>query len=73
MDENRILKNLEVGNPIICILGPGDFTESGHFIVMTGVENGLVRINDPNSRANSAKLWELGKIKDQLRNLWVFR
>ena len=73
LDENRILKNLEVGNPIICILGPGDFTESGHFIVMTGVENGLVRINDPNSRANSAKLWELGKIKDQIRNLWVFQ
>ena len=73
LDENRINSNLEVGNPIICVMGPGDFTTSGHYIVMTGLENGLIRINDPNSYANSQKLWDYDDICDQIRNLWVIR
>ena len=43
----------EAGNPIICAMGKGDFTSSGHYIVLVGTENGLVRVNDPNSYANS--------------------
>ena len=73
LDENRIQRNLEAGNPIICVMGPGDFTNSGHYIVMTGLENGLIRINDPNSYANSQKLWNYDDIYDQIRNLWVIR
>lgn len=72
-DEERIIQNLEVGNPIICIMGPGDFTSSGHFIVLTEYEDGKVRVNDPNSKKRSTKLWELENIKSQIRNLWVCR
>jgi len=71
--ESRIIKNLEVDNPIICAMGPGDFTSSGHYIVMTGYENGMIRINDPNSISNSEKLWKYEDIEDQIRNLWVIR
>lgn len=71
--ESRILDNLEVGNPIICVMGPGDFTTSGHYIVLTGTENGLIRVNDPNSYENSSKLWDYDDIEDQFRNLWVIR
>ncbi len=73
LTESRINRNLEVGNPIICVMGPGDFTTSGHYIVMTGLEDGLIRINDPNSHANSEKLWDYDDICDQIRNLWVIR
>lgn len=73
LDEERIIDNLEVGNPIICIMGPGDFTFSGHFVVMVGYEDGLIRINDPNSYARSERLWSLDTIKDQIENLWVIR
>jgi len=73
LDENVIQKNLEAGYPVICVLGPGDFTTSGHFIVLTGWENGAFRVNDPNSRANSAKLWDYSRISGQIRNLWVIR
>lgn len=73
LDENRIFDNLEVDNPIICVMGPGDFTTSGHFIVMVGCEDGLIRVNDPNSYKNSEKLWDYEDIKDQIRNLWVIR
>lgn len=71
--KSRIMKNLEVDNPIICAMGPGDFTTSGHYIVMTGTENGLICINDPNSKVNSEKLWAYEDICDQIRNLWVIR
>lgn len=72
LDENRVLQNLEAGNPVVCIMGPGDFTTGGHYIVMVGTKDGKIQINDPNSRANSKKLWQFDDIKDQIRNLWAF-
>ncbi len=71
--KGRIDKNLKVDNPIILALGPGDFTTSGHYIVLVGIENGLYRVNDPNSRANSARLWSYEELEPQIRNLWVIR
>lgn len=73
LDKNRVMNNLKVGNPIICIMGPGDFTLKGHFIVMTGIENGKIKINDPNSFKNSNKLWDYDDIYKQINNLWVMR
>lgn len=70
LDKNRILKELKDGRPIICVMGPGDFTTSGHYIVLTGSENGMLKINDPNSRTNSQKLWTYEQISGQIRNLW---
>ncbi len=71
--KKRIFDNLEVGNPIICAMGAGDFTSSGHYIVMVGTQDGKIRIHDPNSYENSGKLWEYEQIEDQIRNLWVIR
>lgn len=73
LNKDRIWRNLEVGNPIIAIMGPGDFTTSGHFIVLAGLENGKIVINDPNSYANSQKRWTYEDIADQIKNLWVIR
>ena len=61
------------GNPVICIMGPGDFTDEGHFIVLTEMEEGKIRIHDPYSVENSSRLWEFEEIEDQIRNLWAFR
>ena len=38
---------------------------------MTGMEDGYIRINDPNSRANSEKMWDYNDIYGQIRNLWM--
>lgn len=73
LDENRIVKNLEVRNPIICVMGPGDFTTTGHFIVITDYIDGKIKVNDPNSSKRSQKLWELSDVMPQIRNLWVCR
>ena len=71
LDENTMIRNLEDGNPIICVVGPGDFTTTGHFIILTGYEDGMVTVNDPNSNARSEKLWDLKSVMGQILNLWV--
>lgn len=72
-DKEHIKKELNSGRPIICILGPGDFTTTGHFIVLTGVdENGGIIVNDPNSIINSKKSWDIEQLMHQIRNLWSY-
>lgn len=72
LDESRVLDELIKGNPIICSMRPGDFTTTGHFIVLSGYQDGKLLVNDPNSRERSQKQWEFSKIKYQIKNLWVF-
>ena len=62
---------LEAGKPIILALGAGDFTSSGHYIVLTGLEDGAFRVNDPNSRIRSEKLWTYEELEGQIRNIWA--
>lgn len=69
--EGVIIERLEQGIPIICVMGPGDFTTTGHFVVMTKYEKGKIWVNDPNSRENSQKGWEYDRIKSQIKNLWA--
>ena len=69
--KKKIMDNLAAGNPIICAMGKGDFTTSGHYIVLAGAEAGGFRVNDPNSRINSGKLWTYEELGHQIRNIWV--
>lgn len=72
-DEAHILAELEAGHPIICVVGPGDFTTSGHFLVLTGVDDsGKILLNDPNSIIRSEKAWDLEELMGQIRNLWSY-
>ena len=71
--KKRVMDNLEVDNPIICSMRAGDFTTTGHYIVLVGTEDGMIRVNDPNSHINSEKLWSYEQIEGQIRNLWVIR
>ncbi len=68
-----VFSHLEAGHPVICVMGPGDFTATGHYIVLTGLEDGLLRVNDPNSRQRSEQLWDFDAISGQIRNLWAIR
>lgn len=72
LSEKKIKSHLEDGEPIICSVGPGDFTNAGHFIVLTGLKDGKIRVNDPFSRINSGKLWTYEQLSGQIKNLWVF-
>jgi hypothetical protein len=71
LDENRMISALSEGRPIICSMGPGDFTTTGHYIVLTGYEDGEFTVNDPNSIQRSGERWSYDRISGQIRNLWA--
>ena len=70
LNEETVTETLMEGNPIICSVGPGDFTDNGHFIVLVGCKDGKIKVNDPYSYANSEKLWEFEVLQPQIKNLW---
>ena len=68
-----LTEELQSGNPVIAIMGPGDFTQKGHYIVITGIDNeGNLSINDPFSKERSSRKWNFNDISDQIRNLWAY-
>ena len=72
LSRSEVFSALESGCPIICSMRPGDFTTTGHFIVLTKVENGKIKVNDPNSRIRSGQLWDYERLEPQIQNLWAF-
>jgi hypothetical protein len=73
LSKNAIWEALEAKHPIICSMRPGDFTTEGHFIVLTGIKDGKITLNDPNSRSNSKKTWSYEQLEPQIKNLWAFQ
>ena len=73
LDENTIKAELAAGKPIICVVGPGTFTDNGHFMVLTGVsQDGKILLHDPNSKANSNKEWDYAELASQIQALWAY-
>lgn len=71
--EPAVRAELEAGHPVICSMGPGDFTDQGHFIVLVGTaSDGTIVVNDPNSQVNTRKRWELPKLMEQMKAMWAF-
>lgn len=53
--------------------GPGDFTNAGHFLVLTGVDkNGDIILQDPNSVKRTKQHWDVQKLMNQMKNLWAY-
>lgn len=71
LDEGTIRNELAAGNAIICSMLPGDFTTSGHFIVIAGMDGDGFVVNDPNSRIRSDHLWSYEELSWQIGNLWT--
>ena len=69
--EENMKTSLEQGKFIIASMGPGIFTEKGHFIVFSGYENGQFRINDPFSMEHSRRTWRYNEFASQVKALWV--
>ncbi len=73
LDENRMKSSLDSGGLIVCSMRPGDFTTTGHYILIRGYGSEGFYVNDPNRRCNSEKVWSYKVLKDQIRNLWVLQ
>ena len=73
LHKETMIQALEDGALIICIMGPGNFTTSGHFILLTGYENGAFTVNDCNSITRSNRTWTYEELCGEIWNLWAIR
>lgn len=63
---------LDQGKKIILSMGPGDFTSSGHFIVVCGYTDEGFIVNDPFSKVRSKIKWNYDTISNQWAGIWVY-
>lgn len=61
-----LFRHLCTGGMAVALVGPGHFTNSGHFIVLHGATlSGEVLVGDPNSRETSLAAWDPQLILDE--------
>lgn len=71
LDETVMRNALNNGNLIVCSMRPGDFTTTGHYILIHSCNDQGFMINDPNRKSNSEKIWSYDVLKGQIKNLWA--
>ena len=69
--EANLKKQLDKGNIIICSVRPGDFTSSGHFILIYGYDENGFKINDPKCVYRSKLSWTYDQIQDDIKGCWT--
>lgn len=78
-DEDAISRCLVTGDLIVALMGPGHFTNGGHFIVLRGITlDGSVLVADPASAERSLITWDLDLLLEELSSkrhdggpLWI--
>lgn len=72
-NKGEVLTSLNSGKAlVIAAMGPGEFTNNGHFIVLTGVKNGKVSVQDPASEQRSKKTYDFEKvIVKEASKFWI--
>ena len=69
----NIAAALQAGQPVIASVHAGDFTTTGHYIVLKSIdERGMVEVYDPNSPQNSARRWDIQQVLLQTDNAWAY-
>lgn len=71
-EESNIRAILDNGGVVICSVGRGDFTTSGHYILIYGYDGEGLLINDPNCVARSNRKWIFSEIRWQIKNIWAY-
>lgn len=70
LSETAMRQAIDQGGVIVCSMRPGDFTTTGHFILLRGYDERGFLVNDPNSRKNSEKQWDFETLSGQIKCLW---
>lgn len=73
VDAASLKSAFDDGKIVIVNVGPGDFTEGGHFFVALGLDDaGKLVINDPYSQVRSDKAWDVNTVLGQTIALYAF-
>ena len=67
----QAIQELVDGNWLIACMGPGNWTKSGHFILVYAIDNGLVYINDPNSNSMSKEVAYISTFTNEVKYYFV--
>lgn len=68
LSKETIVSELQKGHLLIGLMGPGFFTDEGHYLLMTGLDaSGNVCIADPHSSENTSKPFTADFLISQLR------
>ncbi len=70
MDEASMKRELDNGHYLICSARPGNFTSTGHFILIYGYDENGFKINDPKSVYRSRLPWTYEQIKNDFKAIW---
>lgn len=73
ISSSSIVNSLTSGKPVIMSCKPGEFTSTGHFIVITGVDSdGYCYVNDPSHPDKSYKKYSASYLASQGKGWWSF-
>jgi len=73
VSSSNIADNLKNGKTLIMSMGPGHFTNNGHFIVLRGFDdNGKVIVADPASEERTNQTWDLDVFVNEGAEVWAF-
>ena len=64
-------KALDQGKLIVCSMRPGDFTTSGHYILLYDYDDTGFYITDSNRVSNSSRTRDYATLSPQIKNLWA--
>lgn len=71
-EESAMRAVLDAGQPIIALMGPGDFTESGHFIVITGYDDKGFKLLDSMNDKNNDRRFSFETLHSQSFKMWTY-
>lgn len=73
ISSQSIVSSVASGKPVIMSCKPGEFTSSGHFIVITGIDaDGYLYVNDPAHPVKSYKKYSAAYLASQGKGWWSF-
>jgi hypothetical protein len=68
-----VLSALRAGRPVVAHMGPGTFTNNGHYILLYGVDgDGMIRVNDPYSVERSQETYPIDLILREVKTTRAF-
>ena len=74
ISSSQVMESLRSGHPVIVSLGPGEFTLTGHIIVLAGLDkDGKIIMNNPDSIVDSNKTWTLSQITASAKAFYSYK
>lgn len=73
VDADSLTAALQDGAVVICRVGPGDFADGDHCLVIAGLtEDGQLVVHDPSSAVRSEQAWDVAAVVGQAKALWAY-